>query len=851
MSRLDPAGPAAGPASSAAVRAETIHREHVMAPIFVQLVVSSFAAVAPPAFQAAPPEHHHLAVIDLFDATSVHAAQQAGVALDCQGRLPNDRAEITVTDRQLAQMRRLGAQVQVTQRDLEEFYARRLAENRPPPPPSGIDWSGGSMGGYFTLAEMEALLDQLSAAYPNICTPKFSIGTTIEGRDIWAVKVSDNPFVDEGEPEVRIDALHHAREPVSMHPTLYFLDWLLENYGTDPLATHLVNDRALWFIPAVNPDGYEYNRSIAPNGGGMWRKNRRDNGGGSFGVDLNRNYSYEWGYDDGGSSPDPNNETYRGGGPTSEPEIAAMEAFISSRSFRTSISAHTYSDLWLFPWGYTCVDPPNRADFDLIAHWFTVDNQYVHGPICSTLYSANGCTVDYDFGNFATWSGTVEIGNSSDGFWPPTSRILPLLNENLRPFQRIALYAAAGLEGDDWSFHESKGDGDAWREPLEELDLALTVTNAGTLATNGSATLTLRSDSSDVEIVNGFVDFGSIAAFGQADDKSAPLRIRIAANATPGRHVHVTADLLYDGYTESHVTDLVIGEPVTLDLDDLEQDLGWTTGVPGDTATTGKWERSAPQQTTSGGAVVQPGADHSPSGTLCAVTDGRAGASAGTYDVDNGVTTLISPQFDLADANSPLVSYWRWFADMTVVDDAFVVEISDDDGATWSEVERVTANDNTWRQVTFDPSLYVAPTDRMRLRFTVGDTGSGSLVEALVDDLQFAAFAPARVAVWRYGTPTPGGTIRILEQGDVNRPFVLFAALAGAHLDLGKLGILELDPASLRTLLTGNTGASGRFTLQGAVPNDPALLGLELDLQSLVLDPSGAYLTNAIDFVIE
>src|SRR5258706_9888739 len=109
--------------------------------------------------------------------------------------------------------------------DLEAFYSGRLKENRPLPP-AGIDWAGGSMGGYFTLAEMEALLDGWSAAYPSICTPKFSIGQSIEGRDIWAIKVSDNPTVDEDEPEVRIDALHHAREPVSMHATLYFLDWL-------------------------------------------------------------------------------------------------------------------------------------------------------------------------------------------------------------------------------------------------------------------------------------------------------------------------------------------------------------------------------------------------------------------------------------------------------------------------------------------------------------------------------------------------------------------------------------------------------------------------------------------------
>jgi hypothetical protein len=288
---------------------------------------------------------------------------------------------------------------------------------------------------------------------------------------------------------------------------------LLENYGTDPLATHLVNDREIWFIPAVNPDGYEYNRSIAPGGGGLWRKNRRDNGGGSFGVDLNRNYSYEWGYDNSGSSPNVDDETYRGASPASEPEVAAMQTFIAGRSFRTSISAHTYSDLWLFPWGYTCGDPPNRSEFDLIANQFTQVNGYVHGTICQALYSANGDTVDYDFGVHGTWSGTVEIGGSSDGFWPPTSRIVPLLQENLRGFQRIALYAGAARSR-RLDVVESSGDGDVVVRAGRGVRPAQLLTNCGTLPTNGSATL-YRDERShpDVQVVNGSLDSGTVAAF--------------------------------------------------------------------------------------------------------------------------------------------------------------------------------------------------------------------------------------------------------------------------------------------------------------------------------------------------
>ncbi len=820
------------------------------APLLAAALLSPPLAPAP--FQAGPPERHHLAELLLRDARSVRAAEQAGVALDCQSRLPGGRAEICVTDAQLAELQRLGANVVVTQRDLESFYAARLATRAPPGRrASAIDWDGGSMGGYFTFAEVEALLDGFAASHPAICSAKFSIGQSIEGRDLWAVKVSDSHALDEAEPEVRFDSLHHAREPVGIHATLFFLDWLLTNYGSDPLATHLVDEREIWFIPVVNPDGYEYNRANSPNGGGMWRKNRRDNGNGTFGVDLNRNYSYQWGYDNSGSSGSSGSETYRGPSPASEPETQAMEAFIASRAFQTSISTHTYSDLWLFPWGYDCFDPPQRSAFDAIAERYTEKNGYVHGTICQELYAANGNTVDYDHGVHGTFSGTVEIGGSGDGFWPAADRIVPLIEENLHGFQRIALYAGAGLESDGFALVESSGDGDAWSDPGEEFDVALTLENVGTLATSGPATLALTSSDADVAVIDGFHDFGVIAAFGQADNLTAPLRVRIDPGAATGQRVTVTVDLAWDGFVESRAFTLLIGEPVLFDSDDVEADFGWTLGDAGDTAVNGRFEVADPQQTTSGSNTSQPADDHSPLGTLCVVTDGRAGSSAGTYDVDSGRTTAYSPQFDLEDATAPLLSYWRWVTDLTTADDTFLVSISADGGTTWSDVEQLVGNHNSWQQVSFDPSAHVPLTDRMQLRFRASDDPNNSLTEALIDDLEFRAFPTGRVGIWRYGSAKQGGSVRLHVQGDVNQPFVLWGAQQPGSLFLKKLGLLELDAATMIPVASGNTGASGRFTLIADLPVDPTLSGVEIHLQPLVLDPNGAYLGNAIDFVLE
>jgi len=814
------------------------------------LLAGALVALAP---QGGPPVHH-LGRVSLEQPATVRALHDAGIALDCQSRDATGRAEIVATDAQLATLQRRGVLVEVVQRDLEAFYAARLAAGRGgggSSRGSGIDWDGGSMGGYFTFAEMEALLDQIAAVNPAICSAKFSLGQSVEGRELWAIKVSDHVATDESEPEVRFDAVHHAREPVSLHMTLYFLDWLVSNYGSDPLATHLVDEREIWLVPCVNPDGYEYNRATNPGGGGMWRKNRRDNGNGTFGVDLNRNYSYQWGYDNSGSSGNTSSETYRGPSPTSEPETQAMEAFIASRDFKTSISAHTYSNLWLFPWGYTCADPPNLAEFEGMAEWYTETNGYVRGPICQALYSANGDTVDYDFGVHGTWSGTVEIGNDSDGFWPPTSRIEPLLQENLRGWQRIALDAGAALENGDWSWSESNGDGDAWLEPGEERALAVTLDNVGTLATNGAATISIASSHADLLIVDGFHDFGTIAAFGSANNGSAPLLVRAAAGAAPGTRATVTLDLAYDGWVETRAFDFVIGEPSLLDVDDLEVDLGWQTGVAGDTATSGAFELADPQLTTSGGQTSQPADDHTAAGTLCAVTDGRAGSGAGTYDVDNGTTTLVSPEFDLEDVGAPTVRYWRFVTDLTVADDDFAVDLSNDGGATWVAVESVHGNANAWTQFAFDPTLLLPATDRMRLRWRCGDAPNNSLREALVDDLDFQGFAATPVSLWRYGTPAQGGVVRLHVQGATNLPFVLYGAQGGAAIPLKNLGLLELDPLSLISIVSGTTGGSGRFTIDGDIPIDPTISGVEIHLQALILDPSGAWLTNAVDFVIE
>ena len=174
--------------------------------------------------------------------------------------------------------------------------------------------------------------------------------------------------------------------------------------------------------------------------------------------------------------------------------------------------------------------------------------------------------------------------------------------------------------------------------------------------------------------------------------------------------------------------------------ENFEADSGWVVGAPSDTATTGIWSRMVPEAT-----AAQPGADHSDPGTQCWVTDGRAGTSVGTYDIDGGATTLTSPFFDLSGAQDPTVSYWRWFSNnqgSSPGEDVMLVQISAD-GLNWVTLETVGPTQDAsggWIRAQFRVRDFVGLTNSAKLRFIASDAGAGSIVEAAVDDLQFNDF---------------------------------------------------------------------------------------------------------------
>ena len=285
-----------------------------------------------------------------------------------------------------------------------------------------LNYKVGSMGGYLTYQELMEELDKMHSLYPSLISEKTAIDdyTTVEGNKIYFLRLTDNPDVDEGEPQVIYTALHHAREPNGLSQMMFYIWYLLENYDTNDEVKFLVDNTDMHFIPCVNPDGYMYNELIAPNGGGGWRKNRRDNEDGNFGVDLNRNYGFLWGFNDEGSSPQTDASTYRGPSAFSEEETQAVAFHCEANNFQVALNYHTFGNLLIHPWGYNDAITEDHDTFVAIGNLMIQQNKYHVGTGLETVgYLVNGDTDDWMYGEEASknkiFSLTPEVGPS---FWP-------------------------------------------------------------------------------------------------------------------------------------------------------------------------------------------------------------------------------------------------------------------------------------------------------------------------------------------------------------------------------------------------------------------------------------------------
>ena len=274
---------------------------------------------------------------------------------------------------------------------------------------------------------IEDEIQAMAAQHPNI-VKLVDIGNTHQGRNIWALKVTKNANTtpDGSRPAVLYSSAQHAREWISVEVNRRLLHYFVDNYGSNSVATDLVNTRELWFVLVANPDGYEYTFDVDR----LWRKNLRDNDGdgqitSADGVDPNRNFNEHWRYDEEGSSSEFSSETYRGPSAASEPETQAMQNLLLSpgrnplgNRFAFQVNYHSYGDLLLYSFGWQ-VQTPSTDDpiFRALSGGDPAPSAIVgYDPgVGADLYTTNGETTDFAHAAAGTLAWTPELGEGQAG----------------------------------------------------------------------------------------------------------------------------------------------------------------------------------------------------------------------------------------------------------------------------------------------------------------------------------------------------------------------------------------------------------------------------------------------------
>jgi hypothetical protein len=352
---------------------------------------------------------------------------------DCWSHQPDEagRMDWRVPRDRLGVLDEAGLTYEVWIQDVEGLEAAERArlDGQMNGPFAARDW----FDEYKPYAEISAFADGLVAARPDLVRRQ-RIGQSLEGRELFALRVTSptGGGFDGRKPVILINSLQHAREWVSVMATMYTVNRLATEWAPGSADADILDRYEVVLVPIVNADGYVYTWTTDR----FWRKTRRPNGNGSFGVDPNRNWSYEWGRNSG-SSGDPRSDIYRGTVPFSEPETAAMRDLVTSLGSRTVLhwDVHTFGRWILWPWGYTSNPTPAAG---LFAAWGpgmaeamrTGGQTYRPGQSYQTLYPTSGAAKDYMYGAADALSWTIEL--TTGGFSLPPTEIRPAGEEVYR-----------------------------------------------------------------------------------------------------------------------------------------------------------------------------------------------------------------------------------------------------------------------------------------------------------------------------------------------------------------------------------------------------------------------------------
>jgi len=640
-----------------------------------------------------------------------------GLFLDGGIRKPGYYFETWLSETEIEMLRNSGVPFDITIDDWDTYYSNLQRTNYIDPNISLTDEYNithniyGTMGGHLTWSHAISKLDSMRLEYPSLVSVKFSIGNSYEGRPLWTVRITKNPDAPTGRPEIWLNALTHAREPLGMSNLFYYIYWLLENYNIDPVATYILNNREIYFTPCLNPDGYVYNQTTNPNGGGNWRKNRQPYST-AIGTDLNRNFgTYNfWNSTNGGSSTSPSSDTYRGPYPFSTPEDSCFRIFVNSRNFKCQLDYHTYGNYLIKPWAWCDPIPtPDDAIFNEMGADITAVNHYTFGTPYQTVgYYVRGGDLDWVYSNDSTghtyhiFAMTPEVGTT--GFWPTQAEIIPLCKScmHMNIYMTLAAGPYASLKtatfnkqiytqnetGNLKVVFRNKGLMNASNVKVQFTPLSSYVT----IPVQEYFKASLPSRTSDSTTFNFTISNSCPNNFG------IPTRLRILQNDT----VVLFNQVYY----------LLIGNGVAMFQDSAENGFGnWTTS--------NTWGIVSTQY-------------HSPSNSFTDSPSGNYGNNA------NNSMTLNLP---LNTQNSPVVYLSFWHKYYTEAGYDFCrVEVSSNNGASWTEVTSYDGNMQTWTYQSFDISSYCNSSPTVKIRFRLTSDSYLTYDGWYVDDIKITGY---------------------------------------------------------------------------------------------------------------
>lgn len=624
--------------------------------------------------------------------------------------------DAAVTHQHAAALTERGFTVEVLIEDLAAHYTdirrainRRVVFDGDPMAPGvdETDWYAA----YRSLSEYRVRWERIERLHPGLVSSQ-PVGLSIEGREIRAYRLSGagDPTT---KPTIIVIGGTHAREWSAHMATTWAMEHLATSYGTDPRATRLLDEIQFVFVPMLNPDGYKYSFEED----GWWRKNRRGDGTTVWGVDPNRNFSVSWGT---GVSHSRGSEVYPGEAPFSEPETAALRDFLLPMAGQVSglIDVHGNAQALYAPWSHSASLPDDRPTT-------IMDASNRVGRAAGLWWGVpgldGGTSQDWGYGELGTLSWTFEVGLTRSK-----------LGEGLRRWGR-GVHASL-LELADYV--------------TRPVQLAVAIDSRGRAVQDKVETR----DGRDwliipVEASDGTGEFEELRAFQRLRDSDEYIPA-VVEHVSGVQYEVLLGPLGCDGYvegcyleattTDGRVTrvpetgEMTVVQPLYFERAHMGRtSTYWVVGDPGDTATTGIWERNGAQAT-----------PYQPGGVKGWVT-GREATTPVEDGMVNGRTTLVGNGFrgpdwkDQAASATLAANVWA-VRPPDAADSELVISAAAADGATpWYEIGRVAAGDEL--EWTFHEFLLPATLlgwDELEFRFEagVGQPGSeGLLAEYLID----------------------------------------------------------------------------------------------------------------------